>query len=96
MLMIPRFTSDYSPIDTLCQCSDETNNWMCQNIHSVIAFGNKDEVLKVNAYLDSEGQTTKNKVKNLEVILEKDLTFSSHVKALTKSAHFQLKKHYKN
>ncbi len=25
----------------------------------VIAFGNKDEVLKVNAYLDSRGQTTK-------------------------------------
>ncbi len=47
----------------------------------VIAFGNKDEVLKVNAYLDSRGQTTK----NLGVILETDLSFSSHVKAVTKS-----------
>ncbi len=32
----------------------------------VFAFGNKDEVLKVNAYLDSRGQTTK----NIGVILE--------------------------
>ncbi len=50
---------------------------MCQNIiqlnkekTEVIAFGNKDEVLKVNAYLDSRGQTTKNQVKNLGVILQ--------------------------
>ncbi len=57
----------------------------------VIAFGNKDEVLKVNAYLDSRGQTTKNQVRNLGVILETDLRFSSHVKAVTKSAYYHLK-----
>ncbi len=49
------------------------------------------EVLKVNAYLDSRGQTTKNQVKNLGVILETDLSFSSHVKAVTKSAYYHLK-----
>ncbi len=38
-----------------------------------IAFGNKDEVIKVNAYLDFRGQTTKNQVKNLGVILEQTL-----------------------
>ncbi len=54
----------------------------------VIAFGNKEEVLKVNAYLDSRGQTTINQVNNLGVILETDLSFSSHV---TKSAYYHLK-----
>ncbi len=85
-------------IDSLCQCIDEINNWMCQNFlrlknekTEVIAFENKDEVLKVNAYLDSRGQTTKNQVKNLEVILDTDLSFSSHVKAVTKSAYYHLK-----
>ncbi len=57
----------------------------------IIAFGNKDEVIKVNAYLDSRGQTTKNQVKNLGVILETDLSFSRHVKAVTKSAYYRLK-----
>ncbi len=83
--------NDYSPIDSLCQCIDEINSWMCQNFlqlnkekTEVIAFGNKDEVLKVNAYLDSRGQTTKNQVRNLGVILETDLSFSSHVKAKSK------------
>ncbi len=33
-------------------------------------------MLKVNAYLDSRGQTTKNQVKNLGVILETDLSIS--------------------
>ncbi len=69
--------NDYSHIDSLCQCIDEINSWMGQNFlqlnkekTEVIAFGNKDEVLKVNAYLDSRGQTTKNQVRNLGVILE--------------------------
>ncbi len=90
--------NDYSPIDSLCQCIDEINRWMCQNFlqlnkekTEVIAFGNKDEVLKVNAYLDSRGQTTKNQVRNLGVILKTDVSFSSHVKAVTKSAYYYLK-----
>ncbi|XDV16949.1 hypothetical protein PO909_016432 [Leuciscus waleckii] len=90
--------NDYCPIDSLCQCIDEVNSWMCQNFlqlnkdkTEVIAFGNKDEVLKVNAYLHSRGQTTKNQVRNLGVTLESDLSFSSHVKAITKSAYYHLK-----
>ncbi len=90
--------NDYSPIDSLCQCIEEINSWMCQNFlqlnkekTEVIAFGKKDEVLKVNAYLDSRGQTTKNQVKNLGLILETNLSFSNHVKAVTKSAYYHLK-----
>ncbi len=90
--------NDYSPIDSLCQCIDEINSWMCQNFlqlnkekTELNAFGNKDEVLKVNAYLDSKGQTANNQVKNLGLILETDLSFSSHVKAVTKSAYYHLK-----
>ncbi len=88
--------NDYSPIDSLCQCIYEINSWMCQNFlqlnkEKVIACGNKDEVLKVNTCLDSRGQTTKNQVTNLGVILETDLSFSSHVKAVTKSAYYHLK-----
>ncbi len=54
--------SDYSPIDSLRQCIDEIISWMCKSFlqlnkekTEVIAFGNKDEVLKMNAYLDSRG-----------------------------------------
>ncbi len=81
--------NDYSPIDSLCQCIDEINSWMCQNFLQLNK--EKTEVLKVNAYLDSRGQTTKNQVRNLGVILETDLSFSSHVKAVTKSAYYHLK-----
>ncbi len=45
----------------------------------------------MNAYLDSRGQTTKNQVRNLELILETDFSFSIHVKAVTKSAYYHLK-----
>ncbi len=89
--------NDYSPTDSLSQYTNEINSWMCQNFlqlnneKEVIAFGNKDEALKVNVDLDSRGQTTKNQVKNLGLILETDLTFSSHVKAVTKSAYYHLK-----
>ncbi len=37
------------------------------------------------------GQTTKNQVRNLGVILETDHSFSSHVKAVNKSAYYHLK-----
>ncbi len=84
--------NDYSPIDSLCKCIDENNSWMCQNLNKEkTLFGNKDKFLKVNAYLDSRCQTTKNQVKHIGVILETDLSFSSHVKAVIKSAYCHLK-----
>ncbi len=50
-----------------------------------------NENTSANAYLDSRGQTTKNQVRNLGVILETDLSFSNHVKTVTKSAYYHLK-----
>ncbi len=78
--------------------NDAINSWMCQNFlqlnkekTEVIAIGNKDEALKVNVYLYSRTQTTKNQVKNIRMILETDLSFGSHVKEVTKSAYHHLK-----
>jgi len=58
--------NDYSLIESMCQCIDGVNSWMWQNFlqpskdkTEVIAFGNKDEVLMVNTYLDARGQRTK-------------------------------------
>ncbi len=42
-------------------------------------------------YIDARGQITKNQVKHLGVILETHLSFSSHVKAVTKSVYYHLK-----
>ncbi len=77
-------------------CIDEINSWMCQNFlrlnkEKSHCIWKKDEILKVNAYLDSRGQTTENQVTNLGVILETDLSFSSRVKAVIKSAYYHLK-----
>ncbi len=105
--------NDYSPIDSLCQCIDEINSWMCQNFlqlnkekTEVIAFGNKDEVLKVNRDFDSKGQTrvkiksrsrSKSKSKsNQNQVKSKNLglileTDLSYVKVVTKSAYYHLK-----
>ncbi len=50
--------NDYSPIDSLCQCIDEINSWMCQNFlqlneekTEVIAFGNLEKL--VHAFITS-------------------------------------------
>ncbi len=63
--------NDYTPIYSLCQCIDGINSWMCQNFlqlnqekTEVVAFENKDEFLKLNAYLDSRGQTAQLKIKS--------------------------------
>ncbi len=71
-------------------------SWMCQNFlklnkekTEVIAFGNKDEVLKVNAYLTLGVKQLKSSQKSWSD--SGDLSFSSYVKAVTKSAYYHLK-----
>ncbi len=91
MQMTPRFTQPYlqmtrSPLTPSANALMKLTVGCAKSLFynkekaEVIASGNKDEVLKVNAYLDSRGQITKNQ---LNLILESDLSFSSHVKAVT-------------
>ncbi len=54
----------------------------------VIAFGNKDDIFKVHAYLDSRVQTTKNLIKNR---LDWGDSGDRSVKAVTKPAYYHLK-----
>ncbi len=68
--------NDYSHIDSLCQCTDGINSWKGQNIFQlnkekteVMAFENKDEVLKVNTYLVSRVKQLKIKSKILVAVV---------------------------
>lgn len=72
---------DCSPIDSLCHCLEEVNNWMNQNFlqlnqdkTEVIVFGNKEKRLTVSKYLESLLLKTKDQVRNLGVLIDSDLT----------------------
>ncbi len=79
--------NDYSPIDSLCQCIDEMSSWMCQNFLQL----NKETKMKFSRWkytltLGFKQQNIKSKI-----FLQTNLNFSSHVKAVTKSAYYHLK-----
>ena len=70
---------DYGPIDSLSQCTEQINDWMCQNFlqlnkdkTEIIVFGAKEERLKVIAHLDSLSLKAKSQARNLGVILDSD------------------------
>lgn len=97
-LYIALSSDDYSPIDLLCQCMEQINDWMCQNFlqlnqdkTEIIVFGALEERLKVTAHLESLSLKPKNQVKNLGVIIDSDLNFNSHIKSIKKSAFYHLK-----
>ena len=53
--MIHRLQVDYSPIDLLCQCLQQINNWMSQHFlqlnkdkTEIIVFGNKKKRISVS------------------------------------------------
>ena len=90
--------NDYSPIDNLCQCIEQINSWMRHNFlqlnkdkTEIIVFGAHDKRMKVSAHLESLSLQTKNKVRNLGVILDSDLNFNSHINSIIKSAYYHLK-----
>ena len=57
----------------------------------IIIFGSKEERLKVSAQLQSVMLETTDQARNLGVIMDSDLNFSSHIKTVTKSAYYHLK-----
>ena len=91
--------ADYSPIDSLYHCISLINDWMSHNFlqlnkdkTEVVVFGpNKNERIKVSAYLKSLSLQTTNQARNLGVILDADLHFENQINLLTKSAYYHLK-----
>ena len=97
-LYITLSSGDYAPIDSLYQCVDQINDWMCQNFlqlnkdkTEIIVFGAKEERLRVIAHLESSSLKPKSQVKNLAVIIDPDLNFESHIMSIRKSAFYHLK-----
>ena len=73
-------------------------NWMNQNFlqlnqdkTEVIVFGNKEKRTAVSKHLESLFLKTRDQVRNLGVLIDSDLTFSSHIKSITKTAFYHLK-----
>ena len=89
---------DYSPIQTLSRSVERINDWMCQSFlqlnkdkTEIIVFGAKEEQLTVSAQFQSVMLKTTSQARNLSVIMDSDLDFSSHTKTITKSAYCNLK-----
>ena len=89
---------DYTPLEGLYHCIEQINDWMSFNFlqlnkdkTELIIFGNKKKRAKVATGLNAKGFTAKETVKNLGVIIDSDLNFSSHIKSITKSAYYHLK-----
>ena len=90
--------NDYGPLESLCDCIEQINHWMSQNFlqlnkdkTEVIVFGKKEERCKIATLLNKKGLKAKDTVRNLGVLLDSDLNFNSHMKAITKSAFYHLK-----
>ena len=83
---------DCSPADVLCQCLEEINSWMRENFlqlnedkTEIILFGSKEKRVSIGKYLEMRALTITDQVRNLGVLIDSDLTFSSHIKAVTKA-----------
>ena len=82
-------SDDYSPNTSHCvTVLEHVTNWMNQNFlqlnqdkTEVIVFGNKEKRIAVSKHLESLSLKTRDQVRNLGVLIDSDLTFSSHIKS---------------
>ena len=58
--------------------------------YQIVGFGNKDERVSFSKHLDSLALKSKGHGQNIDVLIDSDLTFTSHVKAITKTAFYRL------
>uniref|UniRef100_A0A3B3B5V6 Reverse transcriptase domain-containing protein n=1 Tax=Oryzias melastigma TaxID=30732 RepID=A0A3B3B5V6_ORYME len=89
---------DRGPVQALGKCIEDINDWMCHNLlqlnknkTEVIVFGAKEKRLDVTTELQSIQLKTTNQARNLGVVIDTDLHFDKHIKAVTKSAYYHLK-----
>ena len=57
----------------------------------IILFGSKEKRVSIGKYLETRALTITDQVCNLGVLIDSDLTFSSHIKAVTKAAFYRLR-----
>lgn len=57
----------------------------------VIIFGKKAERAKIATLLSAKGLATKTTVRNLGIILDSDLTFENHERAISRTSFYHLK-----
>ena len=86
-----------SELNTVDQKTIEKTHWMNQTFlqlnqdkTEVIVFGNKEKRIAVSKHLESLSLKLGTKSET-GVLIDSDLTFSSHIKSITKTAFYQLK-----
>ena len=97
-LYISCTSNDCGPIDSLCLCIEEINEWMQQNFlqlnkdkTEIIVFGPQKQRQSVISHLEKRSLIAKSQVRDLGVILDSDLNFNSHIKTVISSAYYHLK-----
>ena len=88
----------YPPLECLYQYFSQVKDWMSKNFPKlnadkteVIIFWKKEHKLKTAALLGTKGFKVADSVRSLGVTIESDLSFRSHMKAITKYAFYHLK-----